>query len=166
MKMPSDTIVSKPGKGTDTEQTQPKILIHDSNQMARILHVNKFSRSGTIDRVLKVLELVQSTKHTTVPECFDQFSPEHPTKPPHRPTLTEDQRRIVERRQIPNVWIIDTEFANLKGQGNRYDLSVNITNLISGETIVNHRLELPISVDALEEMVGSSGLWQARRQFE
>ena len=155
----------KRSKCTNVEQSRAKVLICDSKQMARILQVNNFSRSATIDQVLKILERVLSATHMTAPKCFNQFSSQPLTRPPPRSISTEAARCVSETRHEPNIWIIDAEFANLKGQGNRYDLSVNITNLISGATIVDHRLQLPISVDELDEKLRKSKSWQARHQF-
>jgi hypothetical protein len=157
----------KKGKGCISAELSKdkKIVVSDSKQMARILHVNKFSRSGTVDRVLTILECVLYATHTTAPKCLNQFSSQRSTLLSPRSTSTTAACRVSQTRQGPNIWIADAEFASLKGQGNRYDFSVNITNLMSGETLVNHRLELSMPVDELEKKICASRNWQARHQF-
>jgi hypothetical protein len=159
------TTVKNRKEHTKTKSSNaPKIV---PKQMARILQLNKFSRSDTVDRVLTILGRVLSANNNkTAPKCFNQFSSQAPTQLP-RPftSAAADSSRCATTRAGPNIWIVDAEFASLKGQGNRYDFSVNITNLTSGETIVNHRLALPIPVDDLEKKIRASRSWQARHQF-
>ena len=154
MKRPLVAVASNRKGCTNGQEGKEKAGI-DAEQMARILQVNKFSRSGTVHRILSILERVLSTAHKAAPKCLDQFS--------SQPLELISSRS--ETRHHFKVWIVDAEFANLKGQGNRYDLSVNITNLVSGQTIVNHRLELPISVDELEQKIWASWIKQAQHQF-
>lgn len=112
--------------------------------MARVLRVNRFYRSSTIKEVLDILEHAGPSLGTTA-----------------RPRATSISK------PKPNIWIIDTEFAQLqKESGGRFDLSVCIMHLISGETILNHRLELPIPVANLAHIISQSNIWQAARQFK
>jgi hypothetical protein len=160
------TIKKSQQRCTNAEPSKAgKILISDPQQMARILQLNKFNRSNTVDRVLTILERVLSANNMTAPRRLNQFSSQTQTQAPPPFPSADTGSRFSKTRPGPKIWIVDAEFASLEGKGNRYDFSVNITNLMSGETIVNHRLDLRIPVDELEGKIRESRNWHARRQF-
>lgn len=116
-----------------------KLPVQTVQQMAHILRTHRFHRSGMVDQVLKALEHAGPPVHTT---------------------------ETSKSKATPNIWVMDAEFANLKKEMGLYALSVSIRNLLSDQMVVNHRLELPIPVQELEQMIQKSNCRQASDQFK
>jgi len=121
--------------------------------MAEFLRDKRFSRTNQVDAVLKAFRKAIGTTDATPPESLDRIASS--THLPVPPGWNEGLR--------PSIWALDTEFVNLPKSDGCCGLSASLINVITGETIVNHRLELSTSPEELFERIVELGA--PREQF-
>ena len=93
------------------------------------------------------------------------------------PVRPADTVRLQRRNGLPNIWATDAEFMQLPAVAQSTSLpampatiialSATVTNLLTGEEIINHRLELPVPLEDVECRLKAwkRAPWQVRRQF-
>ncbi len=128
--------------------------------MGSIFRTQRFHRSKTIDQVLKALEHAGPSFNASGQTSSSSLQE---PRPPGKITNFDG---AAQARPKPNIWVVDTEFVNLKKEVGLFPLSASITNLLSNETVLNHRLELPIPSKELERIISESKIWQAAHQFK
>jgi hypothetical protein len=124
--------------------------------MAQVLQLGRFHLTGHVNQVLEAFAQALLSADDNPPNSLDRLTPFFPLQILSAATETAHPTNPGTR---PNIWIIDTEYVSLpKDVGGVIPFSATITNLLSGVTIVNHRLELEIYLNELRNRIKDSGV--------
>jgi hypothetical protein len=134
----------------------PPVQISNGEEMAQVLQLGRFHLTGHVNQVLEAFAQALLSADDNPPDSLDRLTPFFPLQILSAATETAHPTNPGTR---PNIWIIDTEYVSLpKDVGGVIPFSATITNLLSGVTIVNHRLELEIYLNELRNRIKDSGV--------
>jgi len=134
----------------------PSVQIDNGEEMAQILQLGQFHLTHHVNQVLEAFAQALPSADDDPPESLDCLAPSFPLQILSAATETAYPANPGTR---PNIWIIDTEYVSLPTDvGGVIPFSATITNLLSGVTIANHRLELEIYLNELRDRIKDSGV--------
>jgi hypothetical protein len=134
----------------------PPVQIDTGEEMAQVLQLSRFHLTNHVNQVLEAFAQALFSGDDNPPESLDRLTPSFPPQILSAATETAYPTNPGTRS---NIWIIDTEYVSLpKDIGGVIPFSATITNLLSGDTIVNHRLELEIYLNELRDRIKDSGV--------